>query len=224
MYYPSSGVNSSFKDYGEMGNAYGSSAGEVCHSAAEWHAMFHANIIGSAPCLNNGFTFVAGKEGAGNITTAAAGAAININNVAHLLLTGDYATVQGASHAGVGLVTKIDADNFTLDIAWAADEACTWQMGSYLLVETSGVYRGLWTGSFSQSLNNTQTSIITPFVNKVQGTKATASRLLANNTDIGSIGGNGFMDFNAGDRIWFACQTTAAQTVLFTTRNMSIGK
>jgi len=209
-------------DYGEMGNVYGSSASEVINSTDEWHGMFHANITGAAPHLNNNFTFVAGKEGSGNVTTAEAGAAINIADTDHGLLTGDYVTVQSANHVGVGEVTKIDANNFTLDIAYVGEEAAPLQMGSYLLVSKTGIYRGVWNASFSQSLNNTQTSLITPFVNKIQSTKALAARLLSNNTDVGSIGGNGLMSFSANDRIWFAVQSTAEQTITFTVRNVTI--
>ena len=209
-------------DYGEMGNVYGSSATEVLHSNDEWHGMFHANITGSAPHLNSGFSFVAGKDGSGNITSAQAGAAINIADAAHGLLDDDIVTVQSANHVGVGTVVYVDSGNFEVDIAYVGDEASTWQMGSYLLVATSGTYRGAWNASFSQSLNNTQTSIITPFVNTTQSTKAVAARLLANNTDVGSIGGNGLMAFSANDRIWFAAQTTAAQTLTFTIRNVTL--
>lgn len=215
-----SAVELGASDYGEMGNT--ASAGEVMQSADEWHAMFHANINASAPHISSGFTFVAGKEGAGNITTAAAGAAININDAAHGLASGDYVTVQSANHVGVGTVTLVDSSNFTVDIAFVGNEAATWQMGSYLLVATAGVYRGAWNASFSQSLNNTQTSIISPFVNVTQSTKAQAARLLSNNSDVGSIGGNGMMSFTAGDRIWFGAQSSAAQSLTFTIRNVSI--
>ena len=60
-------------DYAEMGNII--AGDEILHSADEWHALFNANIVAG---LISGFTFVAGKEGTGNITTAGGGAAINI--------------------------------------------------------------------------------------------------------------------------------------------------
>jgi len=209
-------------DYGEMGNVYGSSATEVLHSADEWHAMFHANITGTSPHLNSGFTFVAGKEGSGNITTAQGGSSINIADTDHGLATGDYVTVQSANHNGVGTVLYVDANNFEVDITYVGNEASTWQMGSYLLVATTGVYKGTWSASFSQSDNATRVSIISPFLNTTQATKATASRALDNNTDEGSIGGNGIMSFTAGDRIWFATQSSDPQTLTFTIRNISI--
>ena len=207
-------------DYGEFGNTV--AADEVLVSADEWHAAYNANINASAPHLSVGFTFVAGSNGTGNVTTAAAGAAININDAAHGLLSGDYVTVQSANHVGIGTVTLVDVDNFTVDIAYVGDEVATWQMGSYLKVATTGIYRGVWNASFSQSLNNTQTSIIAPVVNATVATKAFASRLLANNSDVGSIGGNGIMSFTANDRVWFAIQTTAAQTITVENRNVSI--
>ena len=216
-------VDLSASDYGEMGNVYGSSATEVLHSANEWHAMFHANITGSVPHLNSGFSFVAGKEGSGTTTTAGGGDSINIADAAHGLLDGDIVTVQSDSHDDtMAVVNVIDAGNFRIKLVYAADEAITWQMGSYLLVGTTGVYRGMWKTAFSQSLNNTQTTAMTPFVNLVMSTKATGIRLLTNNTDSGSMVGNGIMSFTAGDRIWFAAQTTAAQTLTHLVYNVSI--
>jgi len=209
-------------DYGEMGNVYGSTATELLPSADEWAAMYHANITGSAPHLNSGFSFVAGKAGNGTTTTAGTGDSINVNDGTHGLLEGDIVTVQSANHVTIAYVTYIDANNFQIKVTYVADEAITWQMGSYLLVANTGVYRGAWNASFSQSLNNTQTSIVSPFLNITQATKATTSRLLANNSDVGSIGGNGIMSFSANDRIWFAAQTTAGQTLSFIIRNVSI--
>ena len=219
-------------DLGEMGNVWGASATEEIFDADEWHAMFHANITGSAPHLNIGFSFVAGQEddntavvrdqivdGAG---LGAGADSLTIWQDAHGLLTGDYITVQSANHDGVAEVVKIDADSIHVKITYVGDEACTWQEGSYLLVATPGQYRGIWNASFSQSDNAARTSIVTPYVNLTQSTKAVASRLIQNNTDIGSIGGNGVLNFYEGDRIWFACQSTDPQTLTFTIRNMTI--
>ena len=210
-------------DYGEMGNIYGSSATEVLHSADEWHAMFHTNITGSAPHLNSGFSFVAGKDGSGTTTTAGTGDSINIADAAHGLTTGDIVTVQSASHDNtIAYVNVIDDGNFEIKLTYAADEAITWQMGSYLLVATSGTYRGVWKTAFSQALNQRETSVMSPVVNTMINGKATGVRLLSNNTDSGSMTGNGIMSFTAGDRIWFAVQCTAAQTLTFLVSNTSI--
>ena len=42
--------------YGEMGNIYGESATEAIATADQWQAMYHANITGTDPHLNNGFS------------------------------------------------------------------------------------------------------------------------------------------------------------------------
>lgn len=209
-------------DYGEMGNVYGSSSTEVIHSAGEWHAFFHANLTGASPHLNNNFTFIAGMDGSGTTTTAQAGASINIADTAHGLATGDFVTVQSANHAGVGTVLLVDVDNFEVDISYVGDEAITWQMGSYLLVSSAGVYRGVWNAGITQGAPNSQTSLVFPFVNTTQSLKAVSPRLVDNSSDIGAIGGNGLMSFSANDRIWFAAQSTAAQTLTLLVFNVTI--
>jgi len=213
-------------DYGEMGNVYGSSATEVITTADEWQAMYHANITGSLPHLNSGFSFVAGSAGVIASIADAGGGDITVTDVTHGLLAGDYITINGCTDAAYNgvfeVLTAPTADTYTVTAVYTATDTGTWQMGSYLLCATTGIYRGNWNASFSQSLNNTQTSIITPYINTTQSTKATASRLLTNNTDVGSIGGNGLMSFTASDRIWFAVQTTGAQTLTFLVRNMTV--
>lgn len=214
-------------DYGEMGNVYGSSATEAIATADQWTAMYHANITGSAPHLNSGFSFVAGTAGAISATSTGAGATVTMTSAAHTLAANDWITINGTTtYNGVEMVDSINGNDFYITATNSeADEgggAAAFQEGSYLLCATTGLYRGMWSCSFSQSLNNSETSIISPFVNGTQSTKATASRLLANNTDVGAIGGNGIMSFTAGDRIWFGVQTTAAQTLTFIVRNVSI--
>lgn len=216
-------ADSAVADYGEMGNTV--DATEVVQSADEWHGMFNANINASAPHLSHGFSFVAGKEGVIASVADNGSGDIRVTDVAHGLLTGDYITIQAsvAAYTGVHQVIKITDDTFDVTgEAYSATATGTWQMGSYLLVSHTGILRGVWNTSFKQSLNNTQTSIVTPFVNTTASSKAAAERLLANNTDVGSVGGNGLMSFTVNDRVWFACQTTAAQTLTFTIRNVSI--
>ena len=218
-------IETGSSDYGEMGNIYGSSATEALGDT-NLHAMYHANITGSAPHLNSGFSFVAGKAGPIASSNTDAGSTVTFTDVAHGLLVGDIITLNtmsDASYDGVYEVQSKTDDTFTInETNTTASETGTWQMGSYLLIATAGQYRGVWNASFSQSLNNTQTSVISPYVNTTQSTKAVAARLLANNTDVGSIGGNGLMNFSAGDRIWFGVTTTAAQTLTFTIRNVTI--
>ena len=210
-------------DYGEMGNTV--DATEVCQSADEWHGMFNANINASAPHLTQGFIFTAGKEGVIASVADNGSGDIRVTDVAHGLLTGDYITIQAsvAAYTGIQTVTKITDDTFDcVGETYSATATGTWQMGSYLRVSHTGLLRGVWNCSFSQSLNNTQTSQITPVINTTISTKALASRLLTNNTDVGSVGGNGLMQFTSSDRIWFVCKSTSAQTLTFTTRNVSI--
>jgi len=212
-------------DYGEMGNVYGSSATEALGDT-NWHAMYHANITGAAPHLNLGFSFVAGKAGTIASASTDAGSTVTFTDNDHGLVAGDFITLNtmsDASYDGVYEVQSATTHTFTInETNTESTETGTWQMGSYLLVASAGVYRGAWNASFSQSVNNTQTSVITSYVNTTASTKATAARLLANNADVGSIGGNGLMSFSVGDRIWFAVSTTAAQTLTFTIRNVTI--
>jgi len=205
-------------DYAEMGNT--AAADEVCHSADEWHAMFNANINATAPHLIRGFTFHTGLEGGGDITIS--GADITIADGDHGLETGDFVTVQSANHAGIGTVTKTDDHNFIVDIAWAADQVCTWQMGSYLKCTKADLYRGVWTASVSQSLNAKHISQVTPVLDATANPKAASPVRIDNNTDVDGMHGNGLMSFSVNERIWFAVQSDAAQTITFETRNVSI--
>ena len=208
-------------DYAEMGNTV--DADEVLGTADEDHALCSANINASAPHLISGFTFTAGSEGSGNITTAQGGDSINIAEiVAHRLSTGDFVTVQSTNHVGIGTVLRVDDDNFEVDISYRGNEAVTWQMGSYIKCNTAGTYRGVWTGSIGQSLNNTQTNTVTPVVNTTKNPKATPTTLLNNNSDYATLAGNGIMQLSVGDRVWFVAQSTAVQTLTFKTRNVSI--
>jgi len=217
-------------DYGEMGNVYGSSATELMRATDEWHAAFHTNITGSAPHLNNNFTFTAGLENtiasiADNSGTAA-GTVLVTTGTAHGLTIGDYITQNDCAdgnYIGVFVVLTVPlTTTYTITATWGATDTGFLQMGSYLTVASSGVYRGAWNMAISQSAVNSQTTVITPFVNATQSTKAVAVRLVDNSSDIGAIGGNGLMSFSANDRIWFAVQSTSAQTLTFLIFNVTI--
>lgn len=217
-------------DYGEMGNVYGSSATELMRATDEWHAAFHTNITGSSPHLNNNFTFTAGLENtiasiADNSGTAA-GTVLVTTGTAHGLTVGDYITQNDCTDGNyVGVFTVLTVPlttTYTITATWGATGTGYVQMGSYLTVASSGIYRGVWSMAISQSAANSQTTIITPFVNTNQSTKAVAVRLVDNSSDIGSIGGNGLMSFSAGDRVWFAVQSTSAQTLTFLIFNVTI--
>jgi len=217
-------ISGTSADYGEMGNI--TDADEVLASADQWYGMYAAEITGSSPHLNSGFTFQAGSNGVIASSDTGAGSSVTFTDAAHGLLAGDFITLNGmsdASYNGVYEVQSVTTDTFTItETNTTASETGFWQMGSYLEVPTAGVYRGAWNASFSQSDNATRISIVTPFINTTQSTKAVATRAIDNNTDVGSIGGNGLMSFSAGDRIWFACQSNDPQTLTFTIRNITI--
>jgi hypothetical protein len=116
--------------YGEM-YFYESSGTETIGQTNQYYGI--NGEFGTGDLSN--FTFNAGSNGSGNITTSG-GTAININDVAHGLVTGDYVAVQSANHTDRVIVTKVDDDNFTVPITYVGDEACTWQQGDYLLAGT----------------------------------------------------------------------------------------
>jgi len=213
-------------DYGEMGAEYGSSATEIINAADEWHAMHHANINGLPPHLNSGFTFTAGSEGVIASIADAGGGIVTVTDDAHGLLAGDIVTQNGCADANYNGVFEVltvpTASTYTITATWGTTDTGTWQMGSYLLVATTGVYRGMWNSSFSQSLNNTQTSIVSPYINVTQSTKAVSTTLLTNNTDIKTIGGGGLISLSVGDRVWFAVRSTSAQTLTFPICNITL--
>lgn len=220
-------VNVSASDYGEMGNAYGSTATEVIAKANEWYAMYHANIIGTSPYLNSGFAFTAGHAGAISATSTGAGATVTMTSAGHTLAADDWVTINGTTtYDGVEQVVSINGNDFVITATNSeADEGggdAAFQEGSYLTVATTGIYRGAWTACCSQSDNAARTSIITPFINGSQGTKATSAMYIGNNADVSEPHGNGIMSFTAGDRIWFAVQSTDPQTITFTVRTMSL--
>jgi hypothetical protein len=150
----------------------------------------------------DGFTFVAGSVGAGNITTAAAGAAININDAGHGLVAGDYVNVQSANHNGTSVVTYIDPDNFTLAIAFVGNEACTWNEGDYLLASTGsdGHYLLNWSATGSAGAVAKQFKI-EPVKNATHIDKS-AGEMTTSFTTNQSTGGTGIISLAAGDRIW----------------------
>ena len=213
-------------DYGEMGNVYGSSADEVIASADQWYGMYATEITGSAPHLNQGFTFTAGKAGIIASCNTDAGDSVIVTDDAHGLLNGDYITMNGmsdVSYNGIYKVYSKTTNTFTIvETNTTSTETGFWQMGSYLKCATLGQYRGVWTSSFKQSDNAARTTKVVPYVNLTQSTKAADESYVINTNDIGKPRGNGFMNFAVDDRIWFAVQSSDPQTITFLVRNMSV--
>jgi len=148
------------------------------------------------------WTFVAGSSGSGNITTAAAGAATNIADVAHGLVSGDYVNVQSANHDGTSVVTYVDDDNFTVAIAYVGDEACTWQEGDYLLAGTGSDGHYLLNYSITGNAGAASKSFkFEPVQNATHVDKAAVS-ITTSGTDPQSASGTTIINVTVSDRIW----------------------
>lgn len=172
--------------------------------------VYHA-ILGFIAGLKHGWIFNAGSIGGGDITTASGGAAININDVAHGLVTGDYIAIQSSNHTGVEQVTKIDDDNFTVPIAYVGDQVCNWQQGSYLEAQAGAE------GDYAITLAMSGESISVNHVFKWEVYRNSlaigspndkvVSERKHTNTDIGTLPGTGVVpNVVAGDRIWLASE------------------
>lgn len=204
--------------YGEMW-FYESAGSQVITHTDQYYAIngeFQAGELDS-------FTFSAGSEGAGNITTAGGGAAININDAAHGLVTGAYVAVQSANHEGTALVTRIDAANFTVPIVYVGDEACTWQQGDYLLagVNTAGIYKveANVTVVAGAAAKNYKFELA---VNEVHVDK-TAFEITTSGTKDQSSSGGGFYEIAVGDRIYVIFKNeTDAQDLDFEHANINL--
>jgi len=217
-------LNLNGSDYGEMGNVYGSDATEVLAEANKWYAMYHANITGSAPHLNFGFTFTAGSNGTIASVANNGNGKPRFTDNDHGLLDGDIVTIQSTegNYDGIGVVANKTANTFDIE-TMTYNNAATgfWQMGSYLKCATAGQYRGVWTSIVTQTSTNKKVHI-TPYIGIAQATKAYSCRLFSGASDTGTQAGNGLMDFGVGDRIWFAVQSDNAQTITFKVRNVSV--
>lgn len=124
--------------HGEMA-FYSSTTTETVGVTDQYYGIQGEFSLGS---FIDGFTFVTGSSGGGDVTTAGTGDSININDATHGLIEGDYINVQSANHEGTVVVTYIDADNIQVKITYVGDETCTWQEGDYLLAGngTAGTY------------------------------------------------------------------------------------
>ncbi len=185
-------------NYAEM-YMYEESTATVINVADQYHAiqgLFTQDHV-------KDFTMVAGSLGSGNITTAAAGAAINIADTTHGLISGDIVTVQSANHTGTETVTRVDDDNFTVVIAYVGDEACTWQEGDYLLAGTgsAGTYRFTYNMSLT-SAGNGKTYKFELSKGETHIDESACERKIGTGADIGSMGANGFFDIAVGDRVF----------------------
>lgn len=204
--------------HGEMFMYEESQAVTINVSTAQYHG-----VVGFSQGTIDGWTMgSAGLTGTGNITTAAGGTAININDGTHGLVTGDVVAVQSASHSGSKVITKINNDNFTVPISYSGDETGYWQMGGYLLAgaDAAGDYELEFSVSgqsasnskeFQWELNHNLTAIDTVVAQR----KHTV-------TDMGSYASGGVVaDVAAGDIIWLSVKNITDATN-FTIRHVNV--
>lgn len=184
--------------FGEM-SMYESAGTQAVGETAQYYGV---NGVFSGQELEN-FTFVAGSNGSGNITTASGGSAININDVGHGLISGDYAQVQSANHAGTSVVTRIDDDNFTVVIAFVGNEASTWQEGDYLLAGTgaAGKYQLHISFTVGASSNPSKEYKFEPVQNATHIDKSAFELITTSNLHNSGASGCLFTIVD-GDRIW----------------------
>ena len=162
-----------------------------------------------------GWTFTAGSIGAGNITTADGGAAINMADVGHGLISGNIVNIQSANHEGTAIVTYVDDDNFTVPIAFVGNEAGFWQQGDRLVAGSlaAGVYRF----NFSTSLlsaGNLKTYKFELTTNTTHIDESASERKIGTGADIGSMGSSGILTAAVGDEIALQVKNTGDTTNL----------
>jgi hypothetical protein len=195
-------------DYAEM-YLYESSTATVINVADQYHCtqgLFTEDHV-------QNWSMVAGSLGSGNITTAAAGAAINIADTAHGLATGDIVCVQSSNHSGTKTVTKVDDNNFTVAISYVGDEAGYWQEPDYLLVGSLG--GGFYRFTYNMSLTSSGNGKIYKFelsVGETHVDESAAQRYIGTGADIGAMGAAGLIEVEAGDRVFLIVKNTADTT------------
>ena len=186
--------------YGEM-YMYESAGSQTVGQTAQYYAI---NSVFSVGDISNDWSFVAGSNGGGNITTAGGGAAINIADVSHGLISGDYVNVQSANHTGTSIVTYVDDDNFTVAIAFVGNEAGTWQEGDYLLAGSGSAGKYLLNISITAAAGAASKEYkFEAVINSTHQDKA-AFEIMTSGTKHQSSSGICIATIAVGDRVW--CQ------------------
>lgn len=194
------------RNYAEI-SFYESAGSQVITETGQYYAI---NGEFSSSDLQ-GWTFVAGSEGGGNITTADAGASINIADVAHGLVSGDIVNVQSANHEGTATVVYVDDDNFTVVIAFVGNEAGTWQEGDYLLASNGTSAKYLLIIDFTGSAGAAAKTYKFEAVQNTTHLDDSAFEITTSGTANQSSAASGIITVTTGDRIWmqFANETDA---------------
>ena len=153
--------------------------------------------------LANGWTFVAGSTGPiASIATASGGTKIQVTDVAHGLLDGDYVNIQSANHNGTSIVSNKADDTFELDIAFDSDETGTWTEGDYLLagVNAAGVYH-LTLSVTARAGASAKEFKFEPVINATHCDKSVFD-ITTSGTTHQSGSATGIYTIAAGDRVW----------------------
>jgi hypothetical protein len=149
-----------------------------------------------------GWTFSAGSNGTGNITTASGGSAININDSLHGLISGNIVNVQSANHTGTVVVTYVDDNNFTVPIAYVGDETGYWQQGDRFIAGSGAA--GLYHITLNISLTCDGNGKTYKF-EVVHGTthidEAAVERKIGTGADIGSMSLTGMLNVSDGEEV-----------------------
>ena len=175
--------------------------------------------------LMSGFTFVAGSSGAGTTSTAAAGAAINIADNAHGLVSGDYVNVQSANHNGTSVVTYVDDNNFTVAIAYVGDEAIDWQQGDYLLAGANSGGRYLLSTSITGKAGATAKEFKFEAVQNATHIDKSAFNITVSGTDHQSGASFCLITVTAADRFWMQFKNeTDTQDLVYQHANLNLVK
>ena len=210
--------------YGEMYD-YENAVAVAIDETNVYHAISTIDTAG----LCKGWTFKAGSTGPiASFATYAAGAATLITDVGHGLLDGEIITIANSTnYNGAHVVTRIDADTFTIPVAYVLEAGGpNWIRGSSLLANagSAGVYRITW-GATVTGAGANENMKVEPVLNTTDLDNMATSRKLGGAGDRGAMGGSGLVTIADGDYLWFQTRNESSVADLtFRHFNASITK
>ena len=209
--------------YGEMYN-YENAVATPIDLLADYHA-----IITITEGSVKGFTFKVGSTGPiASFATHSGGLATLITDVGHGLLNGEVITISNSTnYTGSHVITWIDADTFTIPVAYVAEAGGpNWVRGSSLQANpgSAGIYRVVWGTTIfpagASVIIRIQVSKNTTVLNNMCG----STRLVVA-TDYRNIAGGGFISIADGDYIWLSVRNETDDTdVTLRHSNVNINK
>lgn len=163
-----------------------------------------------------GWTFAANDTGPiSAMTTSGGGSAVNCADTDHGLVTGDVVNITDAlvggngAYNGVHVITRIDDDNFTIPIAYNANETGTnWKRGDRLIADagSAGDYEIVFSATTTMAGTNVHMTGKV-YVNEIA---QTASFLIFerfhSNNDTGVVSMNGNVTIADGDEVFVTIQ------------------